>query len=171
MILYEDECSLSNTATLSYSWSVKGKQPIVKQKQNRRERQTMFGCVEPETGKVVAKRADRGNAKTFKQFLLKVMHEYPDKKIVMILDNVRYHHAKMLQSFLENHKNRIEFLFLPPYSPDLNPIERIWWYMRKKITHNRFINSLRERVAWFWQMFSKFKTENETCRKLCHLCI
>ena len=49
----------------------------------------MFGCVEPETGKVVAKRADRGNAKTFKLFLLKVMHEYPDKKIVLILDNVR----------------------------------------------------------------------------------
>ena len=136
MILFEDECSLSNTATLSYSWSIKGKQPMVIQKQKNRERQTLFGCVEPATGIVVAKRADRGNAKTFKRFLIKVMNTYMDKKIIMVLDNVRYHHAKILQLFLENHKERIELIFLPPYSPDLNPMERIWWYMRKKITHN-----------------------------------
>jgi putative transposase len=130
----------------------------------------MFGCVEPATGIVIAKRSDRGNTKTFKRFIMKVMYEYPSKKVIMILDNVRYHHAKMLKGFLEKNKDRIEFFFLPAYSPDLNPMERIWWYMRKKITHNRFINSLRERIGWFWQMFSHFKKENETCKTLCNLC-
>jgi putative transposase len=141
------------------------------QKQNQRERQTIFGCVEPATGIVIAKRADRGNARTFKRFLKKVMHEYQNKKVTMILDNVRYHHAKMLKSFLEKKKDRIELFFLPPYSPDLNPMERIWWYMRKKITHNRFIHSLKERIAWFWQMFSLFKVENEICKNLCNVCV
>lgn len=170
MILYEDECSLSNTATLSYSWSEKGKQPKIMQKQNRRERQTLFGCVEPATGIVIAKRADRGNSRTFKLFLNKVMHEYPKKKVIMILDNVRYHHAKMLKPFLDKNKDRIELFFLPPYSPDLNPMERIWWYMRKKITHNRFIYSLKERIKSFWQMFSYFKVSNEVCQNLCNIC-
>lgn len=141
------------------------------QKQNQRERQTLFGCVEPATGIVIAKRSDRGNARTFKRFLMKVIHEYPNKKVIMILDNVRYHHAKMLKSFLEKNKDRIELFFLPAYSPDLNPMERIWWYMRKKITHNRFIHSLKERIAWFWQMFSRFNVENETCKNLCNLCV
>lgn len=171
MILYEDECSLSNTATLSYNWNEKGKQPLVKQKQNRRERQTLFGCVEPVTGIVIAKRSDKGNARTFKKFLIKVMHEFTNKKVIMILDNVRYHHANMLKPFLEKNHDKIEFLFLPPYSPDLNPMERIWWFMRKKITHNRFINTLKERVSWFWRMFSKFSIENDTCKNLCRLCI
>ena len=49
VIIYENECSISNTATISYSWSIKGKQPIIEQKQRQRERQTLFGCVEPET--------------------------------------------------------------------------------------------------------------------------
>jgi len=162
---------LSNTATLSYSWSTIGIQPKIQQKQNRRERQTLFGCVEPETGIVIAKRSDRGNARTFKRFLIKVLHEYKDKKVLMFLDNVKYHHAKMLKPFLEKNKDKIELFFLPPYSPDFNPMERIWWFMRKKITHNRYINSLEERVGWFWQLFSKFKSENDTCKKLCNLCV
>lgn len=131
----------------------------------------MFGCVEPETGIVIAKRSDRGNAQTFKQFLKKVLHNYRNKKVTMILDNVRYHHAKKLKQFLEKHKDRIELFFLPPYSPDFNPMERIWWFMRKKITHNRFINKLEERVAWFWKMFSHFQQENETCKILCNICV
>jgi len=165
--VFEDECSLSNTATVSYGWNDKGKQPRIKQKQNQRERQSLFGCVEPESGIVVAKRADRGNARTFKRFLIKVLHTYEDKKVVMVLDNVRYHHAKLLKPFLEKNNHRLELLFLPPYSPDMNPMERIWWYMRKKITHNRFVNRLSERVAWFWQMFSHFKNCNEKCKTLC----
>jgi putative transposase len=84
---------------------------------------------------------------TFKRYLIKVIHENENKKVFMILDNVRYHHAKLLKSFLDKNKGRIELIFLPPYSPDLNPMERIWWYMRKKITHNRFIHTLRERIA------------------------
>lgn len=129
----------------------------------------MFGCVEPETGIVIAKRSDRGNARTFKRFLIKVLYFYNQKKVVMILDNVRYHHAKLLKPFLEKYKDRFELFFLPPYSPDLNPMERIWWYMRKKITHNRFVNRLSERISWFWQMFSHFQKENETCKTLCRL--
>jgi transposase len=108
---------------------------------------------------------------TFKRYLIKVIHENENKKVFMILDNVRYHHAKLLKSFLDKNKGRIELIFLPPYSPDLNPMERIWWYMRKKITHNRFIHTLRERIAWFWQMFSRFMNENELCRNLCNLCV
>lgn len=131
----------------------------------------MFGCVEPETGKVFVKRADKGNAETFKYFLKKIIHEYKGKKVIMILDNVRYHHAKRLKQFLENHKDRIELLFLPPYSPDLNPMERIWWYMRKKITHNRYVLSLKERIGLFWKMFSHFTIENKICKDLCNICV
>lgn len=156
---------------MSYSWGKKGKQPVVRQKQNRRERQTLFGCVEPETGRVIVKRAEKGNSETFKRYLKKVMHEYKDKKVIMILDNVRYHHARMLKQFLENHKNKIELFFLPAYSPDLNPMERIWWYMRKKITHNRFINSLKERISWFWKLFSQLNKENELSKNLCNICV
>jgi len=169
VILFEDECSISNTATTSYSWSKKGFQPVVKLKQVKRERQTFFGCVDTETGIVLSKRADNGNATTFKQFLKMVLKQYVGRKIYMILDNVRYHHAKKLKPFLENNKDKLELVFLPPYSPDFNPMERVWWYMRKKITHNRYTNCFYERVKKFWMLFSHFLKPNDLIIKLCKI--
>jgi transposase len=90
-------------------------------------------------------------------------------KIYMILDNVRFHHAKILKPFLQKHKDKLELMFLPAYSPDLNPIERVWWYMRKKITHNRYIKTMKERMAAFWKMFSHFQKPNEELKRVCEI--
>lgn len=51
--MFEDECSLSNTATLNYKWSKKGEQPKIQQKQKKRERVTLFGAVNVITGVVI----------------------------------------------------------------------------------------------------------------------
>lgn len=125
MIVFEDEASLSNTATVSYKWGQTGRQPKVRQKQP--ERKTLFGCVEPATGLATTMDALRGNTRSFFQFLLLVTRRYPGRKVVMVLDNVMYHHAKRLKPILERYSHRIALVFLPPYSPDLNPMERIWW--------------------------------------------
>jgi len=167
VFLFEDEFSLSNTATISYSWSEKGKQPQVICKQRNRERQTTFGSVNIRTGQMTINFSDKGNFKSFKKHLKKVLWEYKDAaKIIMIVDNVRYHHAKLLKIFLDQNM-KIELMYLPAYSPDLNPIERAWWYMRKKITHNRYIISLDERRKIFWKMFSHYLKPNERMLNIC----
>lgn len=171
MVVFQDEASLSNTATVSYSWAEKGKQPKVNQKQRKRERKTLFGCIEPKTGIVVAGKADKGNTASFFSFLLQVVKKYHEQKVVMVLDNVPYHHAKRLKPILERYKHRIELLYLPPYSPDLNPIERVWWYMRKKITHNRYIQSLEERINCFDQFMLDFQIENQVGKNLAKLIV
>jgi len=162
---------MSNTAKVSYKWSEKGRQPIIKQKQSNRERHTLFGSVNPISGEVIVQKAEQGNAKSFKKYLKKVLnnYSYTDGKIHMILDNVRYHHAKILKPFLEKNKSKLELIFLPPYSPDLNPIERVWWYMRKKISNNRYIESLKERMENFWKLFSHFQKQNKFIVNLCNL--
>jgi hypothetical protein len=125
--LFEDEFSLSNTATVSYAWGIKGKQPRVICKQNKRERQTTFGSLNYRTGQLVITFAEKGNYQTFKKHLKKILNTYSKSpKIILFLDNVRYHHAKKLKIFLELHP-KLELIYLPPYSPDLNPIERGWW--------------------------------------------
>ena len=48
-----------------------------------------------------------------------------DKKIFLILDNLRVHHSKPVKAWLAEHKNQIEVFYLPSYSPDLNPDERL----------------------------------------------
>lgn len=162
---------MSNTATVSYMWAEKGKQPRINQKQRKRERKTLFGCIEPETGIVVAGKADRGNTITFFSFLLKVTKYYGNRKVVMVLDNVPYHHAKRLKPILERYKHRLELAYLPPYSPDLNPIERVWWYMRKKITHNRYVQNLEDRITKYESFMKDFEVENQLGKNLATLTV
>ena len=162
---------MSNTASVSYQWSEKGSQPKIQQKQRNRERKTLFGCVEPETGKVIAQTSDKGNTLTFFTFLVSVVRMYPNQKVVVVLDNVRYHHAKRLKPILEKYKSRLELVYLPAYSPDLNPMERIWWYMRKKITHNRYLESMENRILRFNDLMEVFKVENELGKKLSNLTV
>ena len=168
MILFEDECSLSNTATISYTWIERGKQPKIECKQRRKERVTLFGAVDYSSGQVIAQYAKKGNALSFKKFLKKVLKQLKNKRVVMVLDNVQYHHAKKLKGFLAKNEERLELLFLPPYSPDLNPMERVWWLMRKRITHNRACISLDDRIVKFWKLFSHFQKPNIEILKVCN---
>lgn len=169
VVVFQDEASLSNTATVSYAWGERGKQPSIEQKQRKRERKTLFGCVEPATGKVLASIEERGFTNTFFSFAKKVAQSYADQKVVMVVDNVRYHHAKRLKPILERYKHRIELVYLPPYSPDLNPVERIWWYMRKKITHNRALENMETRIEQFNSLIKLFENDNQLGKDLSKL--
>ena len=171
MVVFEDEASLSNTATVSYKWGQRGRQPKVRQKQRKRERNTLFGCVEPATGVATTMVALRGNTRSFFQFLLLVTRQYPGRKVIMVLDNVMYHHAKRLRPILERYSSRIALVFLPPYSPDLNPMERIWWYMRKKITHNRYVETMEARIEAFRRLMGNFSEENQLGKDLSKLIV
>lgn len=168
-MLYEDEFYLSYKATISYKWGKKGIQPQIACKQKKRERQSVFGSYNYGIGQMTISFADRGNSKTFIKHLKKVLYQYRShSKIIMVLDNVKYHHAKRVKIWLAQNP-KIEFFFLPPYSPDLNAIERAWWYMRKKITHNRYTKSLEERKKCFWRMFSHFQKPNQELMTVCEI--
>ena len=87
----------------------------------------------------------------------------------MVVDNVAYHHSKKITGCLRKNA-KLELIFLPPYSPDLNAIERAWWYMRKKITHNRYVKTIKERKVQFWKMFSHFLVPNPELKSVCKIC-
>ncbi len=58
------------------------------------------------------------------------------KRIIIILDNFKSHHSKYILDYAEKHD--IILIFLPPYSPDLNPIEFIWKSIKREISKNFF---------------------------------
>lgn len=169
VVLFEDEFSLSNTATVSYHWSPRGRQLRALCKQRRRERQTAMGSFNIVSGQLTMSFHQKGNYQSFKKHLKKILYIYDGhSKIIIIVDNVRFHHAKLLKKWLQA-KPQLELVYLPPYSPELNPIERAWWYMRKSITHNRYLDSLEERKVVFWKMFSHFEKPNEELLRICEI--
>ncbi|SNT23080.1 Transposase [Anaerovirgula multivorans] len=84
------------------------------------------------------------DAKIFLNFLKNVLEIYPTGKIAMILDNSKIHHAKLIQPFLEEHKYRLELVFLAPYSPNLNLIEGLWGWLKSDIINNVFYTDARK---------------------------
>ena len=82
----------------------------------------LIGILDYGTGKVYCQEHERYDAAVFGGFLKDILEQYPTGKIVVILDNARIHHAKLLKPFLSANKDRIELVFLPPYSPEFNLI-------------------------------------------------
>lgn len=119
---------------------------------NGRQRVNINGAINLDTKQVVYVEDDKINAQTMIALLLKILQVQKEGKIHIILDNAKYYHAKVVVDFLKEHP-RIILHFLPPYSPNLNIIERLWHILKKEVVYNkfyeRFIN-FREAVIDFF---------------------
>lgn len=125
------------------TWFLKGKQRIIPT-YGKREGVKLLGVLNYETGHVYCVEEEKYDAEIFLNFLKNIIEVYPNGKIVMILDNARIHHAKLLQPFLEEQKDRLELVFLPPYSPKLNLIEGLWGWLKSEIINNVFYKDARK---------------------------
>lgn len=104
----------------------------------------LVGCLNYETGHIYVEEHPKYDAGVFLEFLKNVLNLYPAGKTVMILDNAKIHHAKLLQGFLDENRERLELVFLPPYSPNLNKIEELWGWMKKAVINNVFFGCREE---------------------------
>ena len=84
----------------------------------------------------------RVNAETMMTFLTKLRSEYGDQPIHLILDNARYQHCKAVKEFAV--AMDIHLVFLPPYSPNLNIIERLWKWTKKKCLYAKYYEKFEE---------------------------
>src|SRR5574342_295213 len=89
--------------------------------------------------------------------------------MIVILDNARWHHAQQIKPWLKEHHNVIRLDFLPPYSPNLNPIERVWKLIRRLCTHNRYFPNINNLINTVFNQFKRWQQPNETLRRLCAL--
>jgi transposase len=80
-------------------------------------------------------------------------------------DNARYHHAVLLA--LRKYRSVLTMPFLPPYSPQLVPIERVWKLARRIATHNRYFVTLAEVLDAIETCFDHWRNANLALRRLC----
>lgn len=116
--LLEDESMIRVYQAVQRTWSLKGKQWIIPT-HGKNGGVKLLGILNYETGHVHCIEEERYDAEVFLAFLKGVLKLYPTGRIVIILDNARIHHAKLLESFLQENKDRLRLIFLPPYSPRL----------------------------------------------------
>lgn len=129
-----------------------------------------FGAVRVRDGKLFYMReTDRFNAETCFSFLRRLwaISLCSNRKVVVITDNARYHHARLHKKWRKAAEPWFRLEFLPPYSPDLNPIERIWKLTRRLATHNRYFPTMDILIGAIENTFNNWRKGNDTLRRLC----
>jgi len=141
-VFFYDEAFFKRESTITRGWYLKGFKnsvdcPITKEKVG------VLGALNPRNGRVHSLIFDGCDSNTFIYYLESLLDEYKGgKKIALILDNASSHKSKLVKKFVVSVKGKLELVYLPPYSPDLNPVERVWKDLRYKVTHNVYFDSL-----------------------------
>ena len=152
------------------TWFLKGKQRIIPT-YGKHEGVKLMGVLNYETGHVYCIEEKKYDAEVFHRFLKNVLELYPEGKIVIILDNARIHHAILLEPFLQENKDRLQLVFLPPYSPKMNMIEGLWGWLKADVINNVFFSTLkqiREAVRGFINSINKVPEQviNRLCLRM-----
>ena len=163
-----DECHFQQHGTRCIMWvPPEEKDPVVFHAPTKKS-VSLFGAVNLSSGKLIYTISPVFNAVTFAAFLKYVLkRSSKQKKILIILDNARYHHAVLLKPWLKKNRHRLTLLFLPPYSPELNPIERVWKLTRRNCTHNQYFPSLDSLIQKVQEQYYLWNKPNDVLRKLC----
>jgi transposase len=141
-ILYLDSTHPQHNSHPDYGWLPKGENVQLKTNTGRK-RVTLNGALDSETLDIIAREETVLNAERTIEFFKKIEAKYPNADtIYFILDNAGYYKGKKIKEYLLNSK--IKLLYLPPYAPNLNLIERVWKYFKKKVLANKYYETFRE---------------------------
>ncbi len=129
-----------------------------------------FGAVRLRDGKFVFSReTNRFDAQTTWNFLDLLRHRSrrAGRAVALIIDNAKYHHANLHRTWRQEQAPNFVLDYLPPYSPDLNPIERVWKLVRRLRLHDEYFPTLQAVIDAVESQFAKWGGRNETLRRLC----
>lgn len=159
-VFFFDEARFGLQTSLARIWALSGKPLQIKVKQAY-QNFYIYGAVEPKTGENFSLFLPWVNTEMMNLYLEQMSHAFTNEEIVIIMDQAGWHKSKDLVV-----PDNIEIIYLPPYSPELNPIERLWKYMKTHFIHNRVFDSLKQMMAHMVDVFGDLT--NETVSSLCH---
>lgn len=143
-VYFADATHPQHNSIPSYGWIKKGQEKELKANCGR-QRLNINGAINIETLETTVRFYETINAQSAKDLFVKLQAKHPLAKVVyVIVDNARYYCSRWLKKALKGTK--IKLIFLPPYSPNLNLIERYWKFFKKKVLNNRY-----------YETFEKFK--------------
>ena len=149
-VFFADESHWSNDPYVQRGWFRKGEKRKVAGSA-KRQRTTLFGALHLSTQKMYWKRAPRGTSKAFIAFLYQLHQCFADALILLILDNAQIHRSRLVKRFVQQN-DWIELEHLEPYSPEYNPIERFWKWLKAKVYGASSFDTIEEVVRKIRQM-------------------
>ena len=168
-IFFGDEAYFSIFGTTSYTWNLSGVETVIPSTGSHENIQ-IIGAINYLTGKTHALMMEEGriNEDAFIAFL-RILLKETRKPIHFIIDNAGYHKSKKVTEFVALNSNRLTVHFLPPYSPDFNPIEGLWRKLKRETTHNMYFETLKDLGKALVKGLQWFRKEPSQVLALCGL--
>lgn len=173
VIVFQDEVHFMVQASIREKWAKIGSEPRVKSKPGK-ESVSYSGFVVYGTGQLLIYKPSWFTYETTIEMLHSFLADIEIKEgqtIYMVMDNAPWHRkARRLIAEDDQYldiRNAITFLDIPPYSPDLNPIEQVWRATRRECTHNRYFASKADLTQKLDGYFARYTKPNDKFRTLC----
>ena len=146
-IYHVDATHPTHNVKISYVWTKKGRRRRIRSNSGRK-RYNILGAYCPLDQEYIDMRGtDNVNGETLQKLIDQIRARHPEaERIILILDNARYNHAKIVRAHIE--ETKVELKFLPSYSPNLNLIERLWRFLKDKVmtsyheTFEKFVDEI-----------------------------
>ena len=148
-IMFEDEAGFGRISDPVNCWAPPKHRPAVPN-QRVRQYKTVYGAVSPLDGKSIFVVLDKSNTENMNIFLKALSEKFPDDMILLCVDNASWHKSKEL-IVPEN----VKFFYLPPRTPEMNPIEQIWKEIRKRGFKNKLFATIQQVIERFNEVVSE----------------
>ena len=175
MVIYQDEVHFQVTTSVTRKWVIKGSEPKVKSAPSRKSVPYSVYVI-PNTGELIVTKPSRFNYETVIDSFRQLLKAYPvagGRRIYLILDNAPWHKkaVRLIQtealSEYQDIRDKMTLIFLPPYSPDLNPAEQVWRITRREVTHNTYFPNAQFLEDTLDAHFAVYRQPNEKLAALC----
>jgi transposase len=133
-VFYADECLVSLIPYVGVTWTFPEEHPVVRVSGKRGQHVGITGAVNAQ-GRLsfeLTNDDERFTATTFIRFIRKLRRDNPGRPIILIVDGAPIHKAKIVISFVEKNSSWLQLEILPPYSPEENPTEKSWGFLKTK---------------------------------------
>lgn len=165
VILFGDGVHPTHNIHKTKAWILRGEEKQVKTNTGRK-RLNINGALDPQSLDVTVHFSETINAQTTMEFFDKLQAKYSRKqKIKLIVDNARYYKNKDVKAYLDDPACRIELVFLPTYSPNLNFIERLWKFLKKYIIGVKYRQTFSEFECDVGQFFDNIASYRQDLRQ------
>jgi len=159
-VYFGDESRFGLFTRNGKSITIKGVKPVCPFVQDFKNTY-LFGAFSPITGSSLLLDMPYCNTECFEVFLNELSKQQPEEYKILFLDNGAFHKATRLVI-----PNNIALCFLPPYSPELNPAEKIWAFLKRKITNKAF-NKLEDLQKFMDSIIQKY-LDADTIKSITH---
>jgi transposase len=163
-IYFVDSTHPEHNPVISYGWIKKGEDFEVLTHNSFRYRLNINGAVDIDSLEVITRQSDRVNSSSICQLLHAIRAKNPSGELIqLIMDNAAYNRSSRVKELAA--ELGIALIYLPPYSPNLNPIERLWKFFKKKVLYNKYYETRSEfecACTNFFRYIRKYRNELST---------